>query len=160
MERPSLDETYVEIAKVMAKRSTCARKKVGAILVKDGKIISCGYNGTPSKYKVECTDHFHELAKSNNLDFEKWKDTKEFYDLHGSFSKDFEVHSETNVLLYVSKEQSNGSTLYVTLSPCSDCAKLIVQSGIKRVVYVEDYDRDPRGLLLIKEMGIECVKYK
>jgi dCMP deaminase len=64
-----------------------------------------------------------------------------------------------NLLLSVSKEQSIGSTLYVTLSPCSDCAKLIVQSGVKRVVYVEDYDRDPKGLQLIKEMGIECFKY-
>jgi dCMP deaminase len=86
MERPSLDETYVEIAKVMAKRSTCARKKVGAILVKDGKIISCGYNGTPSGYRIECNDHFHKIAESKGLHYEDWKTTKEFYDLHGQLN--------------------------------------------------------------------------
>lgn len=155
--RISLDETYIEIARVMAKRSTCSRRQVGAILVKDGKIISCGYNGV-AKGQKHCHQHWHNHCEKHNLDYDSFISSKEFYDLHGEFSRENEIHAETNCIIYVSRDQSQGSTLYVTLSPCSDCAKIVAQAGITRVIYDTEYDRDKKGITLLKKLGIECEK--
>jgi dCMP deaminase len=157
--RISLDEMYIEIADTMAKRSTCVRKQVGAVLVRDGKIISCGYNGVASGQK-HCEKHWHDHCNDHNINYKEFINTKEFFQLHGEFSRQNEIHAEINALIYVSRDQSKDCTLYTTLSPCSDCAKVITQSGVKRVVYKEEYDRDTGGIDLLKKLGIECVKMK
>jgi dCMP deaminase len=114
--------------------SCCNRKKVGALLVKDGVIISDGFNGTPKGFDNNCED-----SQGNT----HW----------------YVLHAEANAILKVAKstQSVNGSTLYVTLSPCKECSKLIIQSGIKQVVYAEEY-RDTSGLKILAESGIEIIK--
>lgn len=145
----SWDNTFIVIAKELAKHSTCLRCQVGAVLVKNGRIVSTGYNGVPHGMK-HCNETFtiEDMKKSNWLD------------IHGEFSRKYEVHAEQNCIIEMAKNETNptGTTLYLTLSPCSNCAKLIVAAGIERVVYAEEYDRDKDGINLLKEMGIECEK--
>ena len=130
------DRSYLEMASVWAKNSYCTRRQVGAILVKDRMIISDGYNGTPSGFENICEDE-------NNV------------------SKPYVLHAEANALTKVarSNNSSDGATLYVTASPCLECSKLIIQSGIKRVVYGEEY-RIMDGVELLKRAGIEVEKIK
>ena len=126
-----LDWRYLRMARIWSENSYCNRRKVGALLVKNGTIISDGFNGTPSGFENVCEDE-------NNL------------------SKPYVLHAEANAITKIarSSQNSDGATLYVTASPCIDCAKLIIQSGIKRVVYGEKYRLDD-GLLLLKRAGIE-----
>lgn len=142
------DKDFLRIASIMAEHSTCCRKQVGAIIVKNGRIISTGYNGTPSGM-INCKNYFtpEDIKKPN------------FYDLHGKFSTNFEIHAEQNAIAELSKNEVSGvgSTLYTTLAPCSMCAKLIASAGITRVVYSEEYDRDMNGPELLKQCGIEVV---
>lgn len=128
-----LDSRYLRMAFVWAENSYCKRRKVGAILVKDKMIISDGYNGTPSGFDNICEDE-------TDVTFP------------------YVLHAEANAITKVacSNNSSEGSTLYVTTSPCMECSKLIIQSGIKRVVYSELY-RIQDGLELLKKAGIECV---
>ncbi len=128
-----LDERYMRMARIWAENSYCQRRKVGALLVKDKMIISDGYNGTPSGFENCCED------ENNN-------------------SKPYVLHAEANAISKVarSNNSSEGATLYVTASPCMECAKLIIQSGIKRVVYGEEY-RIIDGLELLKKANIETV---
>ena len=125
------DYMYLRMAKTWAENSYCERRKVGALLVKDKMIISDGYNGTPSGFENICEDE-------NNV------------------SKPYVLHAEANAITKVarSNNSSDGSTLYVTTLPCMECSKLIIQSGIKRVVYSEDY-RIRDGLDLLRRAGIE-----
>ena len=126
-----LDKRYMRMARIWAENPYCQRRKVGALLVKNNMIISDGYNGTPSGFENVCED-------ANNV------------------SKPYVLHAEANAITKVarSNNSSEGSTLYVTASPCVECAKLIIQSGIKRVVFGEHY-RITDGLDLLKEAGIE-----
>ena len=128
------DYLYLRMAKTWAENSYCQRRKVGALLVKDNMIISDGYNGTPSGFENVCEDE-------NNV------------------SKPYVLHAEANAITKVarSNNSSDGSTLYVTTLPCMECSKLIIQSGIKRVVYSEDY-RIRDGLELLQRAGIETIK--
>ncbi len=128
-----LDERYMRMARIWAENSYCQRRKVGALLIKDKMIISDGYNGTPSGFENCCED------ENNN-------------------SKPYVLHAEANAISKVarSNNSSEGATLYVTASPCMECAKLIIQSGIKRVVYGEEY-RIMDGLELLKKANIETV---
>ena len=125
---------YLRMATTWAENSYCVRRKVGALLVKNNAIISDGYNGTPSGFENICEDE-------NNV------------------SKPYVLHAEANAITKVarSNNSSEGSTLYVTTLPCLECSKLIIQSGIKRVVYSEDY-RIRDGLELLQRAGIEVVK--
>ena len=122
------------MARVWARNSYCKRRQVGALIVKDRMIISEGYNGTPSGFENECEDE--------NGD-----------------SKTYVLHAEANAITKVAKSNnsSDGSTLYITASPCMDCAKLIIQSGIKPIVYADEY-RMTEGLNLLNKAGIEIVK--
>ena len=124
------DYLYMRMARTWAENSYCVRRKVGALLVKDQMIISDGYNGTPSGFENICEDE-------NNV------------------SKPYVLHAEANALTKVarSNNSSNGATLYVTASPCLECSKLIIQSGIKRVVYGEEY-RLKDGVELLKRAGV------
>lgn len=125
------DKAYLRIAKEWGQLSYCKRKQVGAIIVKDRMIISDGYNGTPSGFENCCEDE-------ENLT--KW----------------YVLHAEANAILKVasSTQSSEGATLYITLSPCKDCSKLIHQAGIKRVVYHEEY-KDTSGIDFLKKAGVE-----
>jgi len=125
------DTAYLKMAESWSKLSHCKRKQVGAIIVKDEMIISDGYNGTPAGFDNCCEDddgntHWHVL------------------------------HAEANAILKVSKSTNNskGATLYLTLSPCKDCSKLILQSGIKRVVFMNSY-KDTEGIDFLIDAGIE-----
>ena len=125
-----LDERYLRMARVWAENSYCRRRQVGALLVKGHAIISDGYNGTPSGFENVCED---EEGRT----------------------KAYVLHAEANAITKVAKSNnsSEGSTLYVTASPCIECAKLIIQAGIKRVVYSEPY-RSADGLALLREAGV------
>jgi dCMP deaminase len=128
------DKQYMRIAKIWAQNSYCKRKKVGAIIVKGKMIISDGYNGTPSGFENVCED-------------ENFK------------TKPYVLHAEANAITKVAKSNysSEGATLYVTTSPCIECSKLIIQAGIKRVVFEEKY-HDTRGLDWLKRVGVEVVQ--
>lgn len=127
------DKAYMRMAMEWAKLSHCKRKQVGAIIVKDRMIISDGYNGTPTGFDNCCED--------NNGDT-KW----------------YVLHAEANAIMKVaaSTQSSEGATLYITMSPCKECSKLIHQSGIKRVVYKELY-KDDEGIDFLKKAGVELV---
>lgn len=129
--RHELDKRYMRMAGIWAENSYCKRRKVGALIVKDKMIISDGYNGTPSGFENVCED-------DNNL------------------TKPYVLHAEANAITKIARSGNNsdGATLYVTTSPCIECAKLIIQAGIKRVVYGEKY-RIEDGLLLLRRAGIE-----
>ncbi len=125
------DKAYLRMAKTWSELSHCERKKVGAIIVKDGMIISDGFNGTPTGFDNCCEN---ENGETN------W----------------FVLHAEANAILKVAKSTHNckGSTLYLTLSPCKDCSKLVVQSGIERVVFINKY-KDTSGIDFLANAGIK-----
>jgi dCMP deaminase len=129
------DKTYLNMALEWAKLSHCTRKQVGALIVKNGMIISDGYNGTPTGFENSCVTEENETH---------W----------------FVIHGEANAILKCAKhgQSCQGSTLYLTHSPCKDCSKLILQSGISKLVYMEDY-KDLSGLEFLKNAGLEIVKY-
>lgn len=140
------DELFMSMAEKLAGCSTCARVQVGAVLVKDRRVVSTGWNGVPSGL-----EHCNTL-----FDAEDWTDKRKIE--HHEFSRKFELHAEQNCLIYAGRSGvhlDGDLSLYVTVSPCSDCAKLIVAAGIKEVVYKTLYDRDPSGIELLKTMGIE-----
>jgi len=128
------DVAYLKMALEWAKLSYCKRKQVGALIVKDRTIISDGYNGTPSGFENCCEDENNKT---------KW----------------YVLHAEANAILKISRstQSCEGATLYLTLSPCKECSKLIFQSGIKRVVYIQDYS-DNEGLSFLKDAGVEILK--
>lgn len=125
------DEKYIAMAEIWAGNSYCKRRKVGALLVKDRMIISDGYNGTPSGFENVCEDE-------------------------NGVTKPYVLHAEANAITKVAKSgnSSEGATLYVTASPCVECAKLIIQAGIRRVVYKDSY-RLNDGIELLQRAGIE-----
>ena len=125
------DKAYLRMAVTWSKLSHCSRKQVGAIIVKDGMIISDGYNGTPSGFDNCCENDQGETH---------W----------------YVLHAEANAILKVAKSTHNcqGATLYLTLSPCKDCSKLILQAGITRLVYINSY-KDQSGVQFLIEAGVE-----
>lgn len=136
------DIVYMKMASEWGQLSNARRKKVGALLVKNNTIIADGYNGTPSGFENECETPIFENGEF--VDYEtKW----------------YVLHAESNALAKVAKstQSSEGSTLYVTMSPCRECSKLILQAGIKRVVYSELY-RDSAGLDLLKKAGVDVIQ--
>lgn len=144
------ENSFLQIAKIISEHSTCIKKKVGALLVRDNRIISIGYNGTLPGEK-HCENHFKEMKKvaPSNI----------FIDEHKEFSNTFEIHAEQNCIAYAAKHgiKTEGATLYITVRPCNDCAKLAIASGIKKVVYI-DYGTELKGLKLLNKMGIEHYK--
>ena len=128
----ALDQRYLRMAKIWAENSYCQHRQVGALIVKNKMIISDGYNGTPSGFENVCEE--------NNV------------------TKPYVLHAEANAITKIarSNNSSDGATLYVTDSPCIECAKLIIQAGIKRVVYAQKYRLDD-GLRLLERAGIEVI---
>lgn len=127
----ALDKRYIRMASIWAENSYCKRRQVGALIVKDKMIISDGYNGTPAGFENVCED-------DNNV------------------TKPYVLHAEANAITKVAKSNNSslGATLYVTASPCIECAKLIIQAGIRRVVYSENY-RSVDGIELLQKAGID-----
>ena len=127
------DKAYLRIAEEWGKLSHCKRKQVGALIIKDRMIISDGYNGTPTGFENYCED---------DEGYTKW----------------YVLHAEANAILKVaaSTQSCKGATLYITLSPCKECSKLIYQSGIVRLVYSKGY-KDDSGLRFLEKAGIEIV---
>ena len=127
----NFDKSYLDMAAIWARNSYCKRRQVGALLVKDKMIISDGYNGTPSGFENICEDE-------------------------NGVTKPYVLHAEANAISKVAKSgnSSAGATLYVTASPCLECSKLIIQSGIRRVVYRDEY-RLTDGVDLLRRAGIE-----
>jgi len=125
------DRRYLEMARIWSQNSYCKRRQVGALIVKEKMIISDGYNGTPAGFENVCED-------------ENYK------------TKPYVLHAEANAITKVAKSNnsSEGSTLYITTSPCMECAKLIIQSGIRRVVFCDSY-RTREGIELLEKAGIE-----
>lgn len=127
------DQRYLDMARIWAQNSYCQRRQVGALVVKQGMIISDGYNGTPSGFENICEDET-------------------------GVTKPYVLHAEANAITKLARSSNNsdGSTIYITASPCIECAKLIIQAGIKRVVYGEKY-RLMDGIELLQRAGIEVV---
>ena len=127
------DRRYLEMARIWAKNSYCKRLQVGALIVKDRMIISDGYNGTPEGFENVCEDDENK-------------------------TKPYVLHAEANAITKVAKSNnsSDGATLYITTSPCMECAKLIIQSGIRRVVFCDNYRSDD-GIKLLKRANIETL---
>jgi dCMP deaminase len=128
------DKRYLEMAKIWAQNSYCKRRQVGALIVKEGMIISDGYNGTPSGFENVCEDEDYK-------------------------TKPYVLHAEANAITKVAKSNnsSENATLYVTCSPCMECAKLIIQAGIRRVVFSSEYHSE-EGLELLKRAEIETLR--
>jgi dCMP deaminase len=146
--RPSWDEYFIKIAELTSKRSNCIKRQVGCIIVKDNRILSLGYNGTPQNTKncyeggcLRCSNN--NLSAGINLDLCMC------------------IHAEENALLYVSKNELENSTLYVTLSPCIGCVKKILQCKIKKVVYIDEYsyDLDKISHDILLKHNIKLYKY-
>ena len=129
-----LDKRYLRMTAIWSENSYCKRRKVGALIVKDNMIISDGYNGTPAGFENVCEDE-------------------------NGVTKPYVLHAEANAITKVarSNNSSDGATLYVTASPCIECAKLIIQAGIRRVVFNELY-RITDGIELLQRAGIECLR--
>lgn len=148
------DAAYMEIAQVIAKLSYCNRDKVGAILVKDHRIIAEGYNGTPSGFENKCEDqHFKITEVSMLANGQAGVGGKTEYT-----TKEEVLHAESNALMKIAKSTntSEGATLYTTLSPCIECAKLLIQAGIVRVIYAQMY-HNIAGIQLLRKAHIECI---
>ena len=130
----TLDKRYIRMAGIWAENSYCTRRKVGALIVKNQMIISDGYNGTPAGFENICEND-------------------------EGFTKPYVLHAEANAITKIARSNNNsaGATMYVTTSPCIECAKLIIQAGIKRVVYSDSY-RLEEGLDLLRRVGIECIQ--
>ena len=169
--KPKFKQLYTIIATEVAKMSHAKRLQVGAIVVKDGRIISMGYNGMPSGWENDCEDKEWMGDAGGLIDpdeiKERWPFEGEYYDGIGRAMKDrfrlktrAEVlHAESNAIAKLAKSNDSGDAadLFVTHSPCMDCAKLIYQSGISRVFYSEDY-RDDAGIKFLKQSGVEVIK--
>ena len=126
-----LKNTFKKYLGILESNSTCRRVKVAAVIVKDGRTVSTGWNGVPSGFK-----HCEEILKK-----------------HHEFSEKYEVHAEANAISFAAKNNisTEGSSIFITITPCSNCAKLILQSGIKKVYYKDVYDRSSEGFDLLKE---------
>jgi len=134
-----LDQTYMDMASVLATLSYANRRKVGCLIVKDTQIIAEGYNGTPKGFSNEC----------------------EYYNyVDECYTKPEVLHAESNAIAKIARSNNSsvGSTLYVTLAPCFDCAKLIIQAGIDRVVYRDEYPKN--GLALLNKAGVTVSQIK
>jgi dCMP deaminase len=149
MNRPSWEQYFSSIALLTGERSNCIRRKVGCIIVKDNRILSLGYNGTPRGMKncfeggcKRCVEHHNNLTSSGQ-----------------SLDTCLCLHAEENAMLYLSINDMEGSIMYVSIMPCLSCAKKIIQCGIKKVIYVENYsETDIFTINILEESDIEIVK--
>ena len=139
------DRNFLNIANEISSASKCVSKQVGAVIVKNGRILSTGYNGTPTGF-TNCCDYWNNEY------------TKE----HHEWSKTYEIHAEMNAIIWAAREgiSINDATIYVTLEPCSDCSKNLIASGIKRIVYSKSYEHNDSKIItqFLKDNGVEIEK--
>jgi dCMP deaminase len=180
MERPSWNETYIDICNLFAKRSLCLKYQTGAVIIKGTQIIGTGYNGTVSK-TTECNMYWKQYYDNNvknviikkrkhkndaillSNTFDDWIKTAEFKDLHSAWSINHEIHAEMNALQNVSKNDIDDTCiLYTCLSPCEQCAKHIVSYGIKNVYYHDTYKGKNKGTIsgleYLKNNNVICIQ--
>ncbi|MEA3227803.1 MAG: dCMP deaminase family protein [Campylobacterota bacterium] len=135
------DTNFINIATELATASKCVSKQVGAVIVKDGRILSTGYNGTPPGF-VNCCDYWDNQYTAQ----------------HHEWSKTYEIHAEMNAIIWAAREgiSIEGATIYVTLEPCSECSKNLIASGIKRIVYAKEYEHTNSDIIskFIKDNGV------
>jgi dCMP deaminase len=126
------DDNFINIAQEIATASKCVSKQVGAVIVKDGRILSTGYNGTPAGF-INCCDHWDGAYTSE----------------HHEWSKTYEIHAEMNAIIWAARKgiSIEGSTIYVTLEPCSECSKNIIASGVLRIVYLKSYEHNHSAII-------------
>ena len=126
------DNNFINIAREIASASKCVSKQVGAVIVKNGRILSTGYNGTPAGF-TNCCDHWDGQYTSE----------------HHEWSKTYEIHAEMNAIIWAAREgiSIDGATIYVTLEPCSECSKNLIASGIKKIVYDKAYEHANSSIL-------------
>lgn len=151
------DSHFIKMARVAAESSTCISHKVGCVLVKDNRVISTGRNGSPSGHE-HCCDHFRRRWGEPTFINGRLEPMQR--SVHREWSRRHEVHAEANAIAYAARAGvgTEGTTLFCTLSPCADCQKLIVAAGIKRVVYLEEYDTY-NDFSTLKKSRIKVVKY-
>ena len=141
------DTNFINIALEISTASKCVSKQVGAVIVKDGRILSTGYNGTPAGYK-NCNEHWDGEY------------TKEHHD----WSKTYEIHAEMNAIIWAARQgiSIENATIYVTLEPCSECSKNVIASGIKRIVYLKPYEHTHSDTIskFIKDNGVSIEQLK
>jgi dCMP deaminase len=171
-----LDSVYMEFALSLATLSHCVRNQVGTVITVNNKVVATGYNGSPPGYE-NCDTHFDEKIEEMIQEYEDANliplfytldhkrsfvlETDEFKQIHGEWSKR-EIHAEMNAILQAAKSGTclNGGTVYVSLAPCIDCAKAVVVSGISRIVYARDYERDSGlGKAFLLENGVKVEKF-
>ena len=168
MSTKTTSSTFNGIAEKFAEQSTCVKRKVGAVLVKDLRILSTGYNGTPSGF-CNCNVVFRDRdEKTGKINLNKgiiYVGKSQFdsheYITHHDFAERYEIHAEQNCLSFAAKNgvSTDGCTLYITTAPCVNCAKIIIASGIKNVIYKEIYKND-FGIKLLEEANIPCKSLK
>lgn len=141
------DKTFINIAHEIASASKCVSKQVGAVIVRDGRILSTGYNGTPAGYK-NCSDYWNG----------------EYTDEHHEWSKTYEIHAEMNAIIWAARQgiSIDGGTIFVTLEPCSECSKNLMAAGIKRIVYDKAYEHTNSEVVskFIKDNGVVIEQLK
>jgi len=144
-ESSKFDLAYLRMAIEWSKLSHSKRKQVGALIVKDGMIVSDGYNGTPTGFENKCEEPHDSATGWSTVLKTKW----------------YVLHAEANAILKCAKhgQSCNGATLYLTMSPCRECSKLILQSGIQKVIYSDDY-RDSEGIEFLNKSNIKTQKLK
>ena len=161
--KPKYQTAHMRAAHLYAGLSTARRLKVGALIVKDDRIISIGYNGMPSGWDNNCENiEYMDSDAGGWLDLEEIEDKWPDVDSIGRYrlkTKPEVLHAETNAIAKLARSSESGldATLFVTHSPCLDCAKIIYQSGIKHVYYATDY-RDDRGIIFLRNSGIQVEK--
>lgn len=145
----NFDSMYMEMAEAVSKMSRAERAQVGALLVRDNNVLSFGFNGTPSGFDNNCEDKVIDSMPGFNGVFTQLVTKPEV------------LHAESNALMKIAKstQSSEGATMYVTLAPCFECSKLMVQAGVKRVVYGKEY-RDKSSITFLKQANIEIEKYE
>ena len=141
------DQNFINIAKEIATASKCVSKQVGAVIVKDGRVLSTGYNGTPAGF-INCCDHWDG------------KYTKEHHD----WSKTYEIHAEMNAIIWAARKgiSIEGATLYCTTEPCEECTKNIAASGVSSIVFLDNYKHNTGGITteLLRYLGINKTQHK
>lgn len=153
------DNLFIKIAKNVSEMSTCTRLNVGAVLVRDKRIVSMGYNGV-GPGKTHCEDIFEEKAMNSKLSHEDYFKSQDFLDEHHKFSTEHEQHAEINCLLFSAKNgiKTDRAIMYVTHSPCVHCAKAIHAAGIIEVRYLYPYERDMSGIDFLIDNDVGCTQ--
>lgn len=159
------NEYFMKVTLLTAQRSSCVRTKVGAILVNNNRIVSIGYNGLAPGMKPHCDEYFKQRYIDKYKDmfetFDDYLKSDIMYNEHGEYTKLKEIHAEQNCIGFGAQNGiTPGCEMYLTTSPCSSCAKMIIAARIIRVFFIEEYQRDNSGIEILNDAGIDCKQLK